>query len=589
MRLRYSLALTAAILWACGRSAQAQMPRSAVLSSAPAAADQGLGGSPVPDPRRARPSVLQTPSARQQLLVQEKQIESLTNTVQSLGQRLDRSPFQSALSGDGTAPGTPAIGPGPAPFLTPPAGPPGTTELRQTQLALQNLKQQQAAAPLDASAEELQRQLELQRKQIEVLEKMVRLLASQLEQQGPLLADMQTQVATLTARSQQAAQRDRQLASGIDNLSDQFDAQQRYGPPLPAQLKQSFLASGTNETPLSIFNALSMRYQYFPSQRGLGQFQFIEYDPIFLLQLNNSFLFESQLEVHPDGVEPEFAQIDWTVNDALTVVGGRFMTPIGVFNERLHYLWINRLPDYPIFAWQVVPAFDFNLNGVQLRGAKYLFRSSWKAEYAFYMTNGWGVPGQGGLGDFADLNGMTDQSKSINNAVAYGGRIGLWHPASGFFGGISYFGNSPYSTTSGTNMTIWDLDLNYHQGNWDWRFEGAQTFQQTGSFIGNDIVRRGFYTQIAYRFYDAPTEFLSRIEAVFRYSYADIRGVPLNQLDLTAFTFPNQSPVSRDQYTVGANYYIYPSMAIRWAYEFNKEIGGNLKDDVLLTSFTWGF
>ncbi len=462
-------------------------------------------------------------------------------------------------------------------------------ELRKTQQALAELDKQRAEAAQAPADEQAKKQLDVQRRQLDLLNRMVRLLASELEKQGPAVTRMQTQVATLESRSKQAAQRDQELANGLDNLNEHVDATQRYGPSLPAQLKQWFLPSGTNESPLSIYNVLSMRYNEFISDKGIGKFQFIEYDPSILLKLNERFLFETRLEIHPDGLEPEYAQIDWLATDWLTVVGGRFLTPIGSFNERLHFLWINKLPDFPIFAWAVVP-FDFNLNGAQARGSFYLFGSPVKMEYALYAANGFGVPGAGGVTDFAFIQGQTDSSKSINSAIAYGGRVGIWIPAVGFNGGVSYFGNRPYTRgIDGVNIDIWDIDLNYHMGNWDARFEAAQTFQNTTPFIGTNILLQGLYAQIAYRPYDVSNFFLQRTEAVFRYSVFRGSGYTPDQLDLTAFTFVNQAPVSRNQYTFGVNYYPYPSMALRAAYEINQEIGTTLKDNVFLASFVWAF
>jgi hypothetical protein len=234
--------------------------------------------------------------------------------------------------------------------------------------------------------------------------------------------------------------------------------------------------------------------------------------------------------------------------------------------------------------------FDFNLNGVQVRGSKYLFGSPVKMEYACYAANGFGVPGMGGVADFAFIQGQTDQSKSINNAIAYGGRVGLWVPCVGFNGGISYFGNRPYTRgIDGVNIDMWDIDLNYHMGNWDARFEAAQTFQNTTPFIGNNILLQGLYAQIAYRPYDVANRYLQKTEAVIRYSCFRGSGYTPNQLDLTAFTFVNQAPVSRNQYTFGVNYYPYPSMALRAAFEINQEINTNLKDNVFMGSFVWAF
>lgn len=531
---------------------------------------------------------------QREIKAQRERIETLISTVQALTVQLQRilpaapmppPPVEEAATTEEAQ----------EPILELPSGAP--LELRQSQLAFAKLRQEEKAVQAAQKPKQMQKQLELQRKQIEVLNKMVKLLAEQLQKQGPVVSKLETDAATLESRSKQGAQRDQELANYLDNLTEQMDARQRYpGRNIPANLKQWFLPSGTNETPFSIYNALLMRYNYFPSskmpqpfQSGGGQFQFIEYDPILLLQLNKRVLFESQLEIHTDGLEPEFAQFDWMVTDWLTVVGGRYLTPIGTMNERLHFSWINKMADYPIFSWAVVP-FDFNLNGAQLRGSTYLFGSPVKLEYAFYAANGLGVPGNGTVTDFVNIVGQTDSSKTINNAIAYGGRVALWVPAVGFNGGVSYFGNRPYTAgVDAAKMDIWDIDLNYHYGNWDVRFEAAQTFQNTTPFIGNNILLQGLYAQIAYRPYNVANRYLQKTEVVYRYSVFRGSGYTPDQLDFTQFTFANQMPISRNQYAFDINYYPYPSMALKLEYEINREIGANLHDDALLAEFAWGF
>ncbi len=83
--------------------------------------------------------------------------------------------------------------------------------------------------------------------------------------------------------------------------------------------------------------------------------------PIILVPFGERFLFEGELEFEgayqsrsgeswtkewEKGVE--YAQLDWFVNRGLTVVAGRFLTPFGSYNERLHSRWIRNLPDQPI-------------------------------------------------------------------------------------------------------------------------------------------------------------------------------------------------------------------------------------------------
>ena len=50
------------------------------------------------------------------------------------------------------------------------------------------------------------------------------------------------------------------------------------------------------------------------------------------------------------------------------------------------------------------------------------------------------------------------------------------------------------------------------------------------------------------------------------------------------------APVDRDQYTFGLDYYFYPSLVVKFAYEINKEHNGiDLHDSVLLGQLAWGF
>jgi hypothetical protein len=115
-------------------------------------------------------------------------------------------------------------------------------------------------------------------------------------------------------------------------------------------------------------------------------------------------------------------------------------------------------------------------------------------------------------------------------------------------------------------------------------------FQHAASTIGNNIHREGAYAQAAYRAYDAPWSILQHLEVALRYSYARFRGIDPTALDLGAFGSSVDVPVNRNQYTIGLNYYIYPSMVLKCAYEFNHEIGPvHLHDNVLMLQFAWGF
>ena len=86
------------------------------------------------------------------------------------------------------------------------------------------------------------------------------------------------------------------------------------------------------------------------------------------------------------------AQAEWFLNDSLTVVSGRFYSPIGFFSERLRLDWVIKTPDPPLMFNQVYPA-QLSFNGVQFRGAKYVADTPVKLEYSGFVANGLSVTG----------------------------------------------------------------------------------------------------------------------------------------------------------------------------------------------------
>jgi hypothetical protein len=453
-------------------------------------------------------------------------------------------------------------------------------------LAEQATKQAAALAEVD----QLRKQVELQQKQIGVLQRESRLLAEQATKPAPDAAvdALQQKTAGLEARSQQAAQRDRDLSQVIDSLVEQTDADRRNGPPLPANLKQWFVPSQANVTPLSVWSTMATLYNVFPSHKGAGTVQFQEFTPFFFAQLNNRFLLSAETTFTQSGVSLGQAQIDAFVNDWLTATVGYFLSPVGFWSERLDPRWINKLPDVPLVMRQVIPD-GLTTTGLQLRGAKYLGRLPLKFEYSAFATNGLGVPGNGTAADFADLGGLIGTTSGINDAAAYGGRIALWLPRRGINFGVSEFVNAPYTRTSGPVVSIWQPYFNYHYGNWDARFEYGDNREQTTPFIGHNISRTGLYAQVAYRNYQSLHPHLQRLEFVFRFSDSYFHGINLSPAELASFSVPMNAPVDRNQYTVGINYYFYATAFLKLAYEFNDEIHRPLADNAFMAQFVTNF
>jgi hypothetical protein len=479
-----------------------------------------------------------------------------------------------------------------------------------------NLQKQQADAQL---TQDQKKQLELLQKQVETQQKMIQLLMEQMKKQpagGAQVQKLEVQTATLEARTRQAAQRDVELSRAVDNIVEHQDAMERYGPQLPAQVKELFLPSGNNETPLSIYGALAVGYSRFigdstTAANGAGRpstpggFYFGEFTPDFLLKLNDWIFLEAEIAVGSTGSVSagSFAQADFFVNDWLTVIAGRFVAPIGWYNERLNNPWINKLPAdapgaAPLLWLQVLP--PMSLLGVQATGAFYLGCSPLKMEYAAFVSNGLNVtpatPGMPSINELANFENMQNTFTVISNEKAVGGRIGLWWPEQGLETGLSGMYSGDYAAGGFEDaISLWAVDFNYHKGNWDARFEYGMTFQQAQSFAGtqgltgNHIRRQGLYGQIAYRPRDLPNGILQKTELVYRYSYVDFQGIDPTALDLTTFATPVDVPVRRQQNEFGINYYFYPRMVLKCAYQINDESKFHLHDNQFMAELAWGW
>lgn len=115
--------------------------------------------------------------------------------------------------------------------------------------------------------------------------------------------------------------------------------------------------------------------------------------PVFLWRLHERVLVEAELEfTYADDefdVGLEYAQIDLMPWDELTVAIGLFLQPLGVYSERIHPTWINRMPDAP-YPYQgghhggPLPGAGL---GLQLRGAAAIGPQS-AVNYVAFVSNG---------------------------------------------------------------------------------------------------------------------------------------------------------------------------------------------------------
>ncbi len=74
--------------------------------------------------------------------------------------------------------------------------------------------------------------------------------------------------------------------------------------------------------------------------------------PVLLYSKGTDILFEAELEFGLTGdatsTTLEYAQIDYLGFENVQFIAGKFLLPFGVFGERIHPTWINKLPTMPI-------------------------------------------------------------------------------------------------------------------------------------------------------------------------------------------------------------------------------------------------
>lgn len=119
------------------------------------------------------------------------------------------------------------------------------------------------------------------------------------------------------------------------------------------------------------------------------------FSPVVLVPLGDNWLIESRGAfeggfTRRNGTGPfggkiekslEYLQVDYIANPHLTLTAGRFLTPFGIYNERLYPVWIRDLQADPL----ILPLEEGSSNGVMLRGG---FRATHdlNLNYAAYFS-----------------------------------------------------------------------------------------------------------------------------------------------------------------------------------------------------------
>ncbi len=159
-----------------------------------------------------------------------------------------------------------------------------------------------------------------------------------------------------------------------------------------------------------------------------GDFSVGSLSPIFHYQYRDLVMLESELEfeIEPDGATKtslEYLTIDLFLNDYVTFLGGKFLSPIGQFRQNTHPSWINKLPSAPP-GFGHDGAAPVSEIGMQFRGGYPI--GGVRTNFAFYISNGPELTTAFDTTEY-ELDGVRGEATNVDadNKKVIGGRFGI--------------------------------------------------------------------------------------------------------------------------------------------------------------------
>jgi opacity protein-like surface antigen len=329
----------------------------------------------------------------------------------------------------------------------------------------------------------------------------------------------------------------------------------------------------TNNTVISGYGTVGYAYR----TQGDNENEYTaSINPIFLFQFQDRILFEAEWEFElEEGVTEtglEYAQLDWIVSDNLVLVGGKYLIPFGVFGERIHPSWINKLTTAPpIYGHHVTefgrPPLLPVLTDVGLMARGVVRPGRFEIGLNAYVTNGPAVE-EGATELIPELEFPASSGDNNTNKMV-GGRLDLVLPP---WAELNFsIMNGDYDDNNVLDFTAWNVAAELRRSGFEFRGEYIQTRQEIETVNGFPTVRRhGFFSQLAYRWREW--------EPVVRWTQIFDDKLDGATIEEGAW-----------QVALGLDYWFSPSIAVMVAYEVNREDGIEIDNDRVVAHVAFGF
>jgi hypothetical protein len=329
-------------------------------------------------------------------------------------------------------------------------------------------------------------------------------------------------------------------------------------------------------------------FQYVNADHQNGAFLLADFAPIFLYRGGDNILFEAGFDTTIANNAPNssgytttfnlsFAQLDYVLNDYLTLCAGDMLLPLGTYSER-GAGWLNKIPDDPLAVDALLPGSGV---GAQLRGAMPLGDSGKLFNYSLYCVNGPGSSDGTGNAGSLDLGGNVGVrsdgvTANLHNNPGGGARLAVFMPfykprydlELGVSGMVSEWDNA--------GSHLWSagvLDASLHLGP-NLEIKGEYIASRYGSDDLGTINQYGWWTQVGYKLAGLNLELpgINNMELVGRYD-----------------SLHDGLTTSTDRYTVGCVYYVTTALLLEGDYEFINSTDPTQPSNQLILQVSYGF